>query len=179
MTPEETKERIQSRLRELGWTAHIGDAGYQRISRYTDGADDAAERLCRKLASLGALHSGGEIDDDLVDMAVTDLVRGKEEAPPKPSPAREAQPLEEQVTIEQLAAALEAKVAACAGHAEPRSYEQVAAAHARAKPAVLPKLLLADASPERRERIVEALQKDFRVVTAADGEQAWRILCDD
>jgi hypothetical protein len=111
MTPEETKQYIEGRLRESGWTAHIGKASYDKIYRFTDGTEAGAKQFCYKLLSLSSLLPDREITDDLVEMALDDLA-SVDELLRRPARAAGQGGVEtvDRESIEQLAATLEAKV---------------------------------------------------------------------
>ncbi len=183
MTPEETKRYIEHRLNELGWNVHIGKAGYERIFRFTEGTEDGTDELCHKLLSLGALQDSREITDDVVSMAMTDLSRMDEISHRSMKGARAEGSDSDLASIEQLSAVLEAKVANGEVETEIRLPERAARSNggaASARPAspaaALPKVLVVDASAATRAALAKALVKDCRVVEAADGEQAWKIL---
>lgn len=186
MTPEETKAHVENRLRELGWSVHIGSTGYEKISRFTGGSEAGVSRLCHKLVSLGALQERREITDDVVEMAMMDLGRSGEAAGAAAADGRGNGGREvDWGSIEELAAQLETKVATTNGEAEwpvrsQRAYagNGGAAATAAHKQAVeaFPKVLLVDSTKDSRARFAKALSKDFRVIEAADGEEAWKTL---
>jgi hypothetical protein len=111
MTPDETKQYIEHRLRELGWGARIDNTGYEKIYRFTDGTEAGANQICYKLLSLGSLQPNREITDDLVNVALDDLTRMDEIVKRSAKAAAQNGGDENDgVSIEQLAAVLEAKV---------------------------------------------------------------------
>ncbi len=181
MTPEETKAQVENRLRELGWSVHIGSASYEKISRFTGGSEAGISQLCHKLVSLGALQESREITDEVVEMAMLDLGRaGEGRAAARGSVGYEV----DWGSIEQLAAELETK--ATATNIEPApapvaryGYAGNGAATAVERPdaSALPKIVLVDPRRESRARFTRALSEDFNVVEAADGDEAWQVLC--
>jgi DNA-binding response OmpR family regulator len=179
MTPEEIKRYVERQLGELGCTVHIGKAGFERIFHFTEGTEDGTKQLCHKLISLGALQENQEINDDVLQMAMTDLTRIDDMAPP-PQAARTANPEMDLVSIEQLAAVLEAKVANREAERELRFSPAVGhggnGARARPAAAPLPKILVVDASAAARTMYAKVLANNFLVMEAPDGEQAWKAL---
>lgn len=113
MTPEETKEYIERRLREMGWAARIDKESYEKIYRFTEGSETGANQVCYKLLSLGSLQASREITDDLISVAIDDLVRVDEIVKRSGKATTQTVDGEPDVaSIEQLAAVLEAKVTA-------------------------------------------------------------------
>lgn len=182
MTPEETKLYIEQHLNALGWSVHIGHTGYEKIFRFTEGNEDGARRLYHKLLALGGLQDTREINEDLLDMAMIDL------APAEVSVGRSAaeserrsEPVPDLASIEQLAAVLEAKMADNVVEevrpAKERMRTRDKALPERPVPGARPPTaLVADAAPDARARVLEALAEDFTVIEASDGEEAWELL---
>lgn len=110
MTPEETKDYIERRLRDLGWAARIDKTAYEKIYRFTDGTEAGANQICYKLLSLGSLQPHREVTDDLVSVALDDLARMDEIVKRSAKTAASADGEPDDVSIEQLAAQLAAKM---------------------------------------------------------------------
>src|SRR5436190_22019538 len=77
MTPEELKQYVEHRLSERGCSVHLGKSGFERMFRFTEGTEDGTLALCHKLASLGALQRDHKIDEDLLELAIADMARGR------------------------------------------------------------------------------------------------------
>lgn len=176
MTPEETKRYIERRLGELGWNVHIGKAAYDRIFRFTEGTEKTTNALCHKLLSLGALQENREITDEVVSMAMTDLVPMRERS--TKNVRRDVPPEIDIASIDQLTAVLERKVANGEIETEVQVQERPRRTGNGVPRAVTasPKVLVVDTSKATYEKYVKALGKDFTLVHATDGEQAWKLL---
>jgi hypothetical protein len=143
MTPEETKNYIEQRLRESGWGARIGGTTYEKVFRFTDGTEAGAKQVCYKLLALSSLLPDREVTDDLVDMALDGLT-GVDDILKRSSRAAAAHqdgPGLDRDSIAQLAAVLDAKVATgelpkeIAPAPSKLATAKVSATPARAKPA--------------------------------------------
>lgn len=189
MTPDETKTYIERRLREVGWEVRIPGAGYERIQSYTGGEESRLNQLYYKLVSIGSQQPKREVNDDVVTLAIDELQKMDdllEKAGVRPT--RQENLDNDRQSIEQLAAALEQKASVESGAAKkekrnntPATASVVAPAETKAPSAAgqLPKMLVVDDSATIRAVVTKALAKDFSMVEASDGEQAWKLLKED
>ena len=178
MTPQEAKAQVERRLSERGWAAHIGEAGYQKISNFARGDGTGIDQLCSKLITLSALQERREITEDVLEMAMLDLDRLHETQASRRG-GNGDQAVIDFPSIEELAATLEAKVAAGEVETELPAQQERAFPRKtapRKESATLPKVLLVDPAEDARTRFARALAASFEVVEAADGEGAWDIL---
>jgi CheY-like chemotaxis protein len=191
MTTNQTRDYIVSRLRELGWEVRISKNAYERIHRYTNGADERLNKLYYKLVSIGSTQPKRQINGEVVRQAIDELKRMDDILANAPSKAGKAQYAEQDsLSIDQLAAALESRAAT-----EREAMKIEAKARVATKPrgngadqteeetaeepqsgGGLPKILVVDDSPTIRTAVTNALDKDFTFIEASDGEEAWKIL---
>ena len=182
----ETKKYIDEQLSSLGWPVQIDRSGYETIHQYTLGNENRVDQLYYKLVSHGSRRPKREINDEVVRAAIDDLTRmsailesnhGK--------PALTNIDLEhDRISIDQLAKALEMtaapepmvverKTAAPNATSKPKVNGAQASARKVAGSAVLPTILIVDDSATMRAVFARALERNFTIVQAADGEEAW------
>jgi CheY-like chemotaxis protein len=189
----ETKKYIDQQLSSLGWTVQIDGSGYEKIHQHTQGNEDRVIQLYYKLVSLGSKRPKREINGEVVRAAIADLARmpaNLDISPGKPS-RNNYNPDQDRLSIDQLARTLEMTAApvpvaehkADSLNAKPKPRGNGAngsATHASARKAagsaVLPKILIVDSSPTIRAVVTRALDADFAIIQASDGEEAWRHL---
>jgi CheY-like chemotaxis protein len=186
----ETKKYIDQQLSSLGWTVQIDGSGYEKIHQHTQGNEDRVIQLYYKLVSLGSKRPKREINGEVVRAAIADLATmpaNLDISPGKPS-RNNYNPDQDRLTIDQLARTLEMTAApvpvaehkADSRNAKPKSRGNGAngsATHASARKAagsaVLPKILIVDSSPTIRAVVTRALETDFSIIQASDGQEAW------
>jgi len=189
MTPDQTKDYIETRLRDLGWEVRIPKTGYERIHQYTDGADERLNQLYYKLVSIGSLQPKRQITGDVVRQAIGELKRMDEIIDKSTTKSNQknngtdfdslsieqlASVLETKVVFEERAAAKESKVEAIS---HPGGNGAKSAQDAMEEAASgLPKILVVDDSPTIRTAVTNALDNEFVFVEASDGEEAWKLL---
>jgi CheY-like chemotaxis protein len=186
----ETKKYIDQQLSSLGWTVQIDGSGYEKIHQHTQGNEDRVIQLYYKLVSLGSKRPKREINGEVVRAAIADLARmtaNLESLPGKPSRNNNTQD-QDRLSIDQLARTLEmtagpelmAEHKADSLSAKPKSRGNGAhgsTTHASARnaagSAVLPTILIVDSSPTIRAVVTRALDKNFTIIQASDGVEAW------
>lgn len=188
MTPEETKEYIHQRLHELGLQVQLDRAGYDKIYRFTNGTESGANKICFKLISLCSEDDARAVSGDVLTTAIDDLVRVEDLIKrPARSVSRKQNDEADRVSIEKLAAVLEANADSADAMPEPRPAPppRVAAppgarTAARARPggngAHRPKVVVVNESQTRRAIVVNVLAKNFTCMECSDAERAWRML---
>jgi len=184
MTPEETKEYIDHRLQELGLQLQLDGPAYEKIYRFTNGTEAGANKVCFKVLSLCSDDDTRKISGDTLSTAIDELVRVEELMKRSAkSSSRKANDEIDRVSIEQLAAVLEANADSADTLAD-TAPAAVATAPARpttrAKPAPgnghRPKVLIVNESQTRRAILVNVLSNNFTCVETADTERAWKVL---
>lgn len=181
----ETKKYIDEQLGSLGWSVQIDRSGYEKIQQHTQGNEDRVIQLYYKLVSLGSQRPKREINAEVVSAAIDDLTRMSTILEsPQGKPARNNNNQDhDRLSIDQLAKALEMTAApelraerkAAVSNATTKSRGNGAQATARKTPgsAALPTILIVDDSPTIRAVVTRALEKNFTIIQAEDGEEAW------
>ncbi len=181
----ETKKYIDEQLSSLGWSVQIDRSGYEKIQQHTQGNEDRVTQLYYKLVSLGSQRPKREINGEVVRAAIDDLTRMSAILEsPQGKPARNNNNQDhDRLSIDQLAKALEMtaapelkaerKAAASAATTKPRGNGAQASARKATGSAVLPTILIVDDSPTIRAVVTRALERNFTIIQAEDGEEAW------
>lgn len=183
MTPEETREYIDHRLQELGLQLQFDGAAYEKIYGFTTGTEAGANKVCFKLLSLCSDDNTRTISGDTLTTAIDELTRVEELMKRSAkTPSRKHNDEIDRVSIEQLAAVLEANADAAEPEAEAHDTAVAtppARPTARTKPtngARHPKVLIVNDSQTRRAILVNVLTKNFTCVEVTDAERAWKVL---
>lgn len=181
----ETKKYIDQQLSNLGWTVQIDGSGYEKIHQHTQGNEDRVIQLYYKLVSLGSKRPKREINGEVVRAAIADLASmpaNLDISPGKPS-RNNYNPEQDRLTIDQLARTLEMtaapvpvaenKATALSAAPKPRVNGAETPARKAAGSVVLPTILIVDNSTTIRAKIARALDKNFTIIQASDGQEAW------
>ena len=180
----ETKKYIDQQLSSLGWSVQIDGSGYEKIHQHTQGNEDRVTQLYFKLVSLGSKRPKREINSEIVRAAIDDLTKvSAVPESPQGKPSRNFSPDQDRLTIDQLARTLEMtaapelvvenKAAALSATPKPRVNGAETAARKAASSVVLPTILIVDSSTTIRAKIARALEKNFTIIQATDGQEAW------
>ena len=184
----ETKKYIDEQLSSLGWSVQIDRTGYETIHQHTQGNADRIIQLYYKLVSLGSQRPKREINGEVVRAAIDDLTRMASILEhSQGQTARNNNSFDnDRLSIEQLAKALEmtaapelraeGKASASSATSKPRGNGAQASAQKAAGSSVLPTLLIVDDSPTIRAVVTKALKRNFTIIQASDGEEAWNLL---
>jgi CheY-like chemotaxis protein len=200
MNVEETRRYIERRMGDVGLIVRIDNSGYQAIHSYTSGDNERLNQLYYKLVSVGSRQEKREVNGVTIQIAIDDLRRMDEFMGHMPTRLVQDDKLDtDRITIEQLASSLEQKVAeeiefavdevrrkgaeteADGGlngtdHAVPIAVKTEAAVGTAGTPGK-PCILVVDDSPTIRAAVTKALENDFELLQASDGERGWEILC--
>ncbi|HLF23076.1 MAG TPA: response regulator, partial [Burkholderiales bacterium] len=194
---------------DVGLNVRIDNSGYQAIQKYTSGDKERLNQLYYKLVSVGSRQEKREVNGVTIQIAIDDLRRMDEFMDHMPARIEHNDKADvDQLTIEQLASSLEQKVAEeiefaveevrrkgapnSAEDGGPNGTDHFAApadrietivvpapAAATAETAGKPRILIVDDSPTIRAAVTKALENDFELVQATDGEKGWVALCAD
>lgn len=205
MNLEETRKYIERRMGDVGLNVRIDNSGYQAIQKYTSGDKERLNQLYYKLVSVGSRQEKREVNGVTIQIAIDDLRRMDEFMDHMPARIEHNDKVDvDRLTIEQLASSLEQKVAeeiefaveevrrkAAPTSAEgggpngtdhfvaPAEQIETIIAPATAGTPGKPRVLVVDDSPTIRAAVTKALENDFELVQAPDGEKGWEALCAD
>lgn len=206
MNLEETRKYIERRMGDVGLNVRIDNSGYQEIQKYTSGDKERLNQLYYKLVSVGSRQEKREVNGVTIQIAIDDLRRMDEFMDHMPARTEPNDKVDvDRLTIEQLASSLEQKVAeeiefaveearrkgppTSADTDGPNGTDRLAVAVERFDSAVAiapaagtpgkPRILVVDDSPTIRAAVTKALENDFELVQASDGEKGWAALCAD
>jgi CheY-like chemotaxis protein len=207
MNLEETRKYIERRMGDVGLSVRIDSSGYQTIQRYTSGDKERLNQLYYKLVSVGSRQEKREVNGVTLQIAIDDLRRMDEFMDHMPARLEHHDKVDvDRLTIEQLASNLEQKVAeqiefavdevrrkggtTSAEDGGPNGTDHFVAPAERLESGISPTpgvatagtpgkpcILVADDSPTIRAAVTKALENDFELVQASDGEKGWEALC--
>jgi CheY-like chemotaxis protein len=201
MNIEEIRRYIERRMGDVGLKIHIDNSDYQAIQNYTRGDSERLNQLYYKLVSVGSRQENREVNGVTIQIAIDDLRRMNEFMEHMPALVEQGERIDtDRVAIEQLASSLEQKVteeiaAAVAearakdtveadpdvsgngkDHAAAEELGKLAVAEDTAEAAGKPSILIVDDSPTIRAAVTKALENDFELIEASDGQKGWEIL---
>jgi len=207
MNLEETRKYIERRMGDVGLSVRIDSSGYQTIQKYTSGDKERLNQLYYKLVSVGSRQEKREVNGVTLQIAIDDLRRMDEFMDHMPARLEHHDKADvDRLTIEQLASSLEQKVAeqiefavgevrrkggtTSAEGGGPNGSDHFVAPAERIESSISPIpgiatagtpgkpcILVADDSPTIRAAVTKALENDFELVQASDGEKGWEALC--
>lgn len=203
MNLEEIRRYIERRMSDVGLNVRIDNSGYQAIQKYANGDKERLNQLYYKLVSVGSRQDRREINGATIQVALDDLRRMNQFLEHLPSKPEQGDSMDvDRLTIEQLACNLEQKVAEeiesavaearkkataatpsepaargnGADHSDSAFVSSAATVETRGTPGK-PCILVVDDSPTIRAAVTKALENDFELVEASDGEKGWELLC--
>ena len=202
MNLDETRKYIERRMGDVGLNVRIDNSGYQAMQNYTGGDNERLNQLYYKLVSVGSRQEKREVNGVTIQIAIDDLRRMDEFMDHLPMRIEQNDKIDaDRITIEQLASSLEQRVAEeielAVGEARrkgaittadakegpngvdhaPSIPERIEAVMVTAGTSGKPCILIVDDSPTIRAAVTKALENDFELIQASDGEKGWEALC--